>query len=94
MPNHVHTLTSIFPGWTLEKTLHSWKSFTAKKLNQRMDRSGEFWQEDYYNRLVRDKEHFSQVLRYIERNPAKANLGEDESTLYVSDGTQDYRSCP
>ena len=44
-----------------------------------------FWQKDYFDRLVRDREHFWNCARYILRNPAKASLRTDEYTLYLSD---------
>jgi Transposase IS200 like len=36
MPNHVHVLLAIKPGFTLDRIVHSWKSYTAKEIN-------EFW---------------------------------------------------
>ena len=37
MPNHVHVVARIFPGHTLAETIHSWKSFTAKKANDLLE---------------------------------------------------------
>jgi len=83
MPNHVHTLTSLYPGRLIEKVLHTWKGYTSLHLNRVLGQSGELWQEDYYNRLIRDGAHFDRVGRYIQRNPVKARLRGDEFTLYV-----------
>ena len=33
-----------------------------------------FWEEDYFDRYVRDEEHYRRVVRYIENNPANARL--------------------
>jgi REP element-mobilizing transposase RayT len=33
-----------------------------------------FWEEDYFDRYVRDDEHYGRVVRYIENNPVKAGL--------------------
>ena len=33
-----------------------------------------FWQADYFDRYIRDQEHYRKVVRYIENNPVKARL--------------------
>jgi putative transposase len=43
MPNHVHVVFQTLRDNTLAEILHSWKSFSAKKANQILNRSGEFW---------------------------------------------------
>jgi len=82
MPNHVHVLTSLAEGELLRKILSSWKSYTANRLNEYLGLQGSFWQEDYFDRLVRDADHFVRCVRYIRRNPLKARLQPDEYTHY------------
>jgi putative transposase len=84
MPNHVHALFVQNPEWPLEKLTQSWKRFAARQINKLLDRSGNFWQRDYFDRLVRDEKHFANCVRYIRRNPEKANLGKDEFILWES----------
>jgi len=36
-----------------------------------------FWQDESYDRLVRDGEEFRRIARYIEMNPVKAGLAAD-----------------
>ncbi len=86
MPNHVHTLFSPFPKQLLERTLHSWKGFTAKEINFLLGRSGSVWSPDYHDRMIRDEAHFDSCVRYIRRNPMKAGLGSSEYTLFVKEG--------
>ena len=74
MPNHVHVLTEILEGHTLPELMESWKGFTARRINERLERSGTVWQKGYHDRLVRDWAHFGNVVRYIRRNPEKAGL--------------------
>jgi putative transposase len=76
MPNHVHVLTEICVGWDLPGLLKSWKGFTANAINHRLGRTGPLWQKGYYDRIIRDWDHFEKVVRYIRRNPANANLPE------------------
>jgi REP element-mobilizing transposase RayT len=74
MPNHVHVLFTPAEGWALADILGSWKSFTAKKANDILGRSGQFWKEEYFDRFIRDETHFDRALASIENNPVKAGL--------------------
>jgi putative transposase len=85
MPNHAHALFVQNPEWPLEKLTRSWKGFTARQINALVGRSGSLWQQDYFDRLVRDEKHFANCVRYIRRNPEKANLGAHEFILYESE---------
>ena len=76
MPNHVHALFSSHDGFGLSSILHSWKSFTAKSANVVLGRGGQFWQEDYFDRYIRNSRHYSMALDYIEMNPVIAGLCE------------------
>jgi REP element-mobilizing transposase RayT len=77
MPNHVHTLIRQEPGFPLGKIVQSWKSFTAKEINSWLGRSGKVWHPDYFDRFIRNDEHLSAALAYIEENPVKARLVKD-----------------
>ena len=81
MPNHVHVLLTVGDVVGLEHILASWKRFSALKINQRTQRSGALWQKDYFDRMIRDWDHFMNVARYIRRNPVKAKLGKGEYLL-------------
>ena len=74
MPNHVHAVIETLPGFPLDRVIHSWKSFTAKRANRLLGRSGAFWMGDYFDRYVRDEAHLWDVMRYLEENPVKAGL--------------------
>lgn len=77
MPNHVHVLFTPADGWTLTKILHSWKSFSAREANKVLDRTGEFWQPEYFDRVIRDERGFIAAVEYVEYNPVKARLCEN-----------------
>ena len=82
MPNHVHVLFVQNPEWPLEKLIRSWKGFTARQINKLLGRSGNFWQRDYFDRLIRDEKHFANCVRYIRRNPEKARLPDKGFVLW------------
>jgi putative transposase len=85
MPNHVHALFVQNPEWPLEKLTQSWKRFAAREINKSLDRTGSFWQRDYFDRLIRDEHHFANCVRYIRRNPEKAKLPGNEFILWESE---------
>jgi REP element-mobilizing transposase RayT len=74
MPNLVHLMLSLEKTVDLGETVASWKRFTANKINRQAHASGTIWQQDYFDRLIRDWDHFINVARYIRRNPVKAKL--------------------
>jgi REP element-mobilizing transposase RayT len=85
MPNHAHALFVQNADWPLEKLLRSWKSFTSRRINSLLGCDGSLWQQDYFDRLVRDDKHFANCVRYVRRNPAKAHPKNREYILYESE---------
>jgi len=78
MPNHVHVLFRPFGNQSLEKIVQSWKGFSAREINRRSGRSGTLWQENYWDRLVRNERHLYRIREYIRENPVKAGLERGE----------------
>ncbi|MFN7441502.1 MAG: REP-associated tyrosine transposase [bacterium] len=79
MPDHVHMLlkpTEREDGvWhTLGEIMHSIKSFTAHEINKARGTKGSVWQDEWFDRIVRDAEEFDEKLGYIENNAVKAGL--------------------
>jgi putative DNA methylase len=74
MPNHVHVLFTPLADWSLERILHSWKSYTDNKGNELLHRQGRFWQADFFDRYIRNARHYASALAYIENNPVKVGL--------------------
>ena len=73
MPNHVHLLVT--PRVPATRWLGPLKGFTAHQANQILSRHGHsFWQDESYDRLVRDGEEFGRIQHYIEYNAVKAGL--------------------
>jgi REP element-mobilizing transposase RayT len=74
MPNYVHALLTPARGRTLSDIVGSWKSFTSKEANRVLGRTGQFWREEYFDRFIRNCEHYINAFNYIENNPVKAGL--------------------
>ena len=84
MPNHVHVL--IKTTGDLVRIIQSWKSFTGKwaLANNKEyglgieDDADKFWMAEYWDRFIRDEEHFDATVKYILNNPSKARLAEGD----------------
>jgi REP element-mobilizing transposase RayT len=74
MPNHVHTVFRPLPGWPLEKIVHSWKSFTSKEANKLLNFGSVFWEQEYFDHLIRSEEEFCRYTEYVATNPERAGL--------------------
>ena len=78
MPNHVHAL--IETNDALGKIVQSWKSFTGRWAMQKNAELGlgvpgkALWMREYWDRYIRDSNHFGAVSDYIHRNPVKVGL--------------------
>ena len=58
----------------LSAIMHSLKSYTANRANERLGRSGPFWQHESYDHWVRDTDELCRIAEYIAANPVKAGL--------------------
>ena len=74
MPNHVHVLIEVMKNISLSSILHSWRSFSSNEINKVLNRSGRLWMPEYFDRFIRDNDHFNNVVDYIHNNPVKAGL--------------------
>ena len=69
MNDHIHALLSTIEPYRLEDVIHSWKSFTANGMQRDHGRSGSVWQDEYFDRIVRDEKELMQKFAYIQGNP-------------------------
>jgi REP element-mobilizing transposase RayT len=59
---------------TLAEIMQSMKGVTARDCNRLLNRRGEFWEYESFDREVRNEEGFIRAVRYTLRNPVKAGL--------------------
>lgn len=85
MPNHVHAVVRpLLPErYPLEHLLQSWKAVSARNINAARCAQGNFWQEECFDRIIRDEEHLWRAIQSIGRNPAKAKLRPEECRLWL-----------
>lgn len=82
MPNHVHALCRPLGQHTIQDLCASWKWFTAKKIQSALLKQGSLWQAENFDRIIRDADHYTATVRYIAKNPIKANLNEDDASVW------------
>jgi putative transposase len=86
MPNHVHLIIStedlgrgssrqrIVAETSVERVCRLLKGATAYACNRALNRSGQFWQHESYDHLIRSDEELERTIWYILSNPVKAGL--------------------
>ncbi len=84
MPNHVHLLIQMRPGWALRKQCENWTRFSARQINAALSRRGEFWAEPF-DHIVRSLAQFQYFRHYIVENPRQARLSIGDYLLWIRD---------
>jgi putative transposase len=75
MPTHVHLL--LHPhNKDLVRIMRTFKSKSGYEVLQNRGKHGTFWQERYFDTIIRRVRNFWQKLEYIHRNPVEAGLVE------------------
>jgi len=79
MPDHVHVLAQPLPKpgggvFDLAEIIHSVKRHSARGINQLRGTQGPLWQDERFDRIVRDETEFLEKWQYIRNNPVKAGL--------------------
>jgi putative transposase len=83
MPNHCHVVVKPLDNFELEQILDSWKGFVGHAVNKQLGRKGVLWQEESYDRIIRDEEHLYRVVQYIGNNAGKAGLPRQEWSRWI-----------
>ncbi|QJW97790.1 REP-associated tyrosine transposase [Frigoriglobus tundricola] len=86
MTDHAHALVRPLPldradpaataFHDLSGLVQSVKGFSAYKINRRRGWRGPLWQDEGYDRIVRDDREFEETWQYIVYNPVKVGLVE------------------
>jgi putative transposase len=79
LPDHVHVLAQPQPHpdggvYNLAEIVHSVKRFSVYQINKRRGANGSVWQDERYDRIVRDEVEFLEKWNYIRNNPVKGGL--------------------
>jgi putative transposase len=85
MPNHVHVAVRPFEEdkEALARITHSWKRHTSREINLCLGRDGTLWEDESYDRIIRDAEHLWRVVQYIGDNPARGNSSKEICPTWI-----------
>ena len=83
MPNHVHMIfTPLYDGdslYSVAEITQGIKSASAHKINRLLNRSGQVWQRESFDRVLRREESIRAKVEYIIENPVRAGLVQNAS---------------
>ena len=86
MPTHFHGLFLTSNTGTISEIMRDLKGYTAKKINELHKRINvSFWQDGFYDHVIRNQKDLEEKLNYIHYNPVRAKIVENpEDYLYSS----------
>jgi len=102
MPNHFHFVVRPRGDSDLARWMHWLLTTHVRRFHGRRDSNGRVWQGRYKAFPIEQDEHLLTVMRYVERNPLRANLvGRAEDWPWGSLGWREQKavgpriaSCP
>ena len=71
MHDHVHIIVEPAENFKLQQLVHSWKSYTSNRLQRQFNRMKSIWQDEYFDRILRDETELLEKAQYIFNNPFK-----------------------
>ncbi len=78
MPNHVHLIFELLnENKGISKIMQSIKRISARKISIKLERSGKFWQDESFDRLIRDDKELFNTIKYVLINTVNAGLVDD-----------------
>jgi len=84
MPNHVHILIRPLVSesgkpYKMGYIMMRIKGATSIYINLLLNRSGDLWQREYFDYMVRSEKEYFNIIHYILMNPVKARLVKEMS---------------
>jgi len=67
-PHEYHSLAQI---------THSIKSYSSNRIQKLLNRKSRIWQDENYDRIIRDEKEYLKKMNYIVNNPVKAGFVEE-----------------
>ena len=77
MPDHAHALLRPKDGVELSRITKGIKGVSARIVNEARGQRGPLWQDESWDRIVRDQEELDEKLQYMLDNPVRAGLASD-----------------
>lgn len=77
MPDHVHLILIPKSGYSLSQIMKGMKGKSAREINKLRNAKGSIWQDESFDRIIRDEDELIEKLNYMLNNPLKAGLTND-----------------
>ena len=77
MPDHVHLILTIKEDYSLSRIMKGIKGKSARSINKNRNGKGSIWQDESYDRILRNEEELFEKLKYMLNNPVKSGLTDD-----------------
>ena len=74
MPDHVHLLLRPNDGVDLSRIEKGTKGASARQINSMRNANGRVWQDECWDRIIRDHDELEEKLDYMLNNPVKTGL--------------------
>ncbi|MBI4965196.1 MAG: transposase [Desulfomonile tiedjei] len=72
MDGHVYVLVMPVERFSPQEIVHSWKSYTANRLQREFGRIGVIWQREYFDWIIRGDRELVEKANYILDNPFRS----------------------
>ncbi len=80
MPNHIHMLFK--QNQNMPKIVQKLKGGLSFLINKHLNQKGKLWDENYFDKAIRDERHFQVTYDYIKNNAVKAGLADAKIRFY------------
>ena len=77
MPDHTHLILRPREGWSLSRIMKGTKGVSSRLLNQSRNTQGSLWQEESWDRIIRDENEMLEKVNYMFMNAVKKGLVEN-----------------
>ena len=77
MPDHTHLLLRPKDGFNLSRIMRGTKGATARLINALRSSNEHVWQEESWDRIMRDQQELEEKIGYMLNNPVKRGLVAD-----------------
>jgi REP element-mobilizing transposase RayT len=88
MPNHVHGIIILADQserrYGIAEIVRGFKTFSARRVNERAGKRVVLWQRAYYERVIRNEKALDRIRAYIANDPAQWADDPDNTTQAVS----------
>jgi len=77
LPDHVHIILKPYSGYGLKGIMKGLKGTSARQINKARNSNGSLWQDEWFDRIMRDEDELLEKQQYMLNNSVKNGLAED-----------------